>query len=86
MEVVGVSTDSQETADRFRESLDLPFPLVGDPDAVVTSAYKAKWPLLRFARRVSYVIGKDGRVQRAYAAERDVDAHVQGACAVALQG
>ena len=32
-DVIGVSSDTQETNDRFRESLGLPFRLVGDPRA-----------------------------------------------------
>jgi len=74
--VIGVSADSQETQDRFAKSLELPFPLVGDPDGKVREAYGVKWPLLGLARRVTFVIGKDKRVCLVHKAERDVESHV----------
>jgi peroxiredoxin len=36
--VIGVSADSQETQDRFAKSLELPYPLVGDPVGTVREA------------------------------------------------
>ncbi len=80
MEIVGVSGDTQETQDRFAESLGLRFPLVGDPDGTIRVAYQVKWPLLGSARRTSYVIGRDQRIRQAFRSERDPDAHVAEAC------
>ena len=78
--MIGVSADSQETQDRFAKSLELPYPLVGDPADTVRKAYGVKWPLLGLARRVTFVIGKDKRVQLVHKAERDVESHVVLAC------
>jgi thioredoxin-dependent peroxiredoxin len=80
VEIVGVSADSQETQDRFAQSLDLKFPLVGDPDGTIRGAYKVKWPLLGLARRTTYVIGRDRRIRQAFRSELDPDAHVKEAC------
>jgi len=78
--VVGVSGDSQEKADAFRASLELPFPLVGDPGGAILRAYAVRWPLVGWARRVTYVIGRDGTVQDAHHAELSGKGHVARAC------
>jgi peroxiredoxin len=79
--VVGVSADAQETADRFGESLALPFPLVGDPKGAILRAYQVRWPIVGLARRVSYVVGKDRKVEEAFHSELDPEAHAAEACA-----
>ncbi len=81
-EVIGVSADAQETADRFRESLDLPFPVVGDQSGDILRAYEVRWPLIGVARRGTYVVGRDRRIRWAYESQRKVDEHVAQACAV----
>jgi peroxiredoxin len=75
-EVIGVSADRQETNDRFRSSLDLPFPLLGDRDGAIMRAYRVRWPLLGWARRVTYVIGPDRKVSMVFNSERDAAGHV----------
>jgi peroxiredoxin Q/BCP len=80
--VIGVSADAQETQDRFAKSLELPFALLGDPDGKVRSAYGVKWPLFGFAKRVTFVIGRDRKIRLVHRAERDVDSHVAHACEV----
>jgi peroxiredoxin len=74
---VGVSRDPQETSDRFCESLDLPYALVGDPEGVIARAYRVGWPLIGLARRVTYLVGRDRRVRLAFHSELDVTAHVE---------
>ena len=78
---MGVSRDPQDANDRFRESLDLPFPLVGDPGGKILKAYRVRWPIIGIAQRVTYLIGRDRTVRRAYRNERDVGAHAAQACA-----
>jgi peroxiredoxin len=79
---VGVSKDPQETSDRFRESLELPYPMVGDPEGKVLLAYEVRWPLIGLARRVTYVIGPDRRIRDVIRGELDADHHVAEACAL----
>lgn len=79
-EVVGVSTDSQEKNDRFRESLDLPFALVGDTSGKIVQDYQVRWPLIGRARRVTYVIDRDKTVQFAFGSETNMSAHAERAC------
>jgi peroxiredoxin len=80
--VIGVSADDQETSDRFRASLELPFPTVGDPSGAILRAYRVRWPLIGLARRVTYVVGRDRRIRAAYESQHKVDQHVAQACAV----
>ena len=78
--VVGVSGDAQEKNDRFHEKLDLPFPLVGDPDGTILRAYKVRWPLIGLAKRATYVVGQDRTILRAFHSERNMTAHAAQAC------
>ncbi len=78
--MIGVSSDSQETNERFRKSLDLPFPLVGDPEGTILRAYRVRWPLVGLAQRVTYAIGQDGRVLLAFHSELNPTAHAAKAC------
>ena len=80
--MVGVSADSQEKNDRFRNHLDLPFPLVGDPEGTIIRAYDVRWPILGMAQRVTYVIGRDTKIQLAFHSELNTGSHAAQACAV----
>jgi peroxiredoxin Q/BCP len=79
-EVVGVSTDSQEESDRFRESLDLPFPLVGDTEGRIVQDYQVRWPLIGRPRRVTFIIDRDRKVLFAFGSETSMTAHAARAC------
>jgi peroxiredoxin Q/BCP len=81
-DVVGVSSDTQETNDRFRESLGLPFPLVGDPKGEILRAYDVRWPLVGIAQRVTYAIGRNRKVLLAFHSELQMKAHAAEACGV----
>ena len=84
--VVGVSTDDQDTSDRFRQELDLPFPLVGDPDGAIVKAYKVRWPLIGFAQRVTYVIGQDKTITVARHDELRAGRHSVAVCKAIVPG
>jgi peroxiredoxin Q/BCP len=79
--VIGVSSDRQDVADRFAESLDVTFPMRGDPQGEILKAYGVRIPVLGVARRVTYVIGKDTRVRHAHESQFDAESHVVEACA-----
>jgi peroxiredoxin len=80
-DVVGVSRDAPETSERFRLSLGLPFPLVGDTEGAILRSYKVRWPVIGLARRVTYVVDRHRRVKLALHSEFDIGAHVTEACA-----
>jgi peroxiredoxin Q/BCP len=60
--VVGISTDSVTTHQRFAASLGVPFRLLSDPDQRVSKQYGSK-DSGGINRRTVYVIGPDGKVR-----------------------
>ncbi|MEO8877956.1 MAG: peroxiredoxin [Polyangiaceae bacterium] len=67
--IFGVSRDSEESHREFRESHKLPFPLVADEAGTVAQAYGVP-TMLRMEKRVTFLIGIDGKVVREW---NDVD-------------
>jgi thioredoxin-dependent peroxiredoxin len=60
--VIGVSHDSAESHKKFVEQYKLNFTLVADPDGKIISAYDVKMPAMAMSRRVSFLIGLDGKI------------------------
>lgn len=75
--VFGVSVQDVESHRAFREKYGLTFDLIADPRKTISTAYHALG-LFGVAKRVTYVIGADGRIVAAY---RTIDprAHSQEA-------
>jgi len=64
VEVVGVSFDDAKSHRAFREKYDLNFTLLADTDGKVADAFGARrGPDAKIARRVSFLIGKDGKIK-----------------------
>jgi thioredoxin-dependent peroxiredoxin len=61
VKVVGVSIDTASSHQRFAEKYQLNFTLVADPERKVVDAYGAR-SLVGFAKRVSFLIGLDGKI------------------------
>jgi peroxiredoxin Q/BCP len=76
--IVGVSTDSEESHDKFRERHELPFPLIPDPDKHIVRMYDADGLLGLMTARVTYVIDKQGVIQRAIRNDFMVGRHLPG--------
>jgi peroxiredoxin Q/BCP len=65
--VLGISFDSIEDNRAFAEKFGFPFRLLCDVDRSVGMAYgAADSPETGYAKRISYVIGEDGRILLAY--------------------
>jgi thioredoxin-dependent peroxiredoxin len=62
VEVIGVSFDSADSHKRFIEENKLNFPLLADTDGKIADAYGVRAPGKDVARRVSFLIGLDGRI------------------------
>jgi thioredoxin-dependent peroxiredoxin len=62
VEVVGVSFDSAESHQKFIEKHKLNFPLLTDADGKISEAYGVRIPGKNVARRVSFLIGLDGKI------------------------
>jgi peroxiredoxin Q/BCP len=74
--VVGVSGDSSASHVRFGERHRLPFSLLSDAEHRIINAYGATWPLFGRIRRVTYVIGTDGRILGAFKHELSAEKHL----------
>ena len=66
--VFGCSVDSADAHRAFAKKYGLPFPLLLDPDKKIAQAYGADngIPILGLDKRVTYVIGEDGRIVAVY--------------------
>ncbi len=64
VKVFGISADSVESHKKFAEKYHLPFTLLSDPKKEAITAYGADGIL--FSKRISYLIGPDGMVAKAY--------------------
>jgi len=62
-----VSYDSTETNRSFADRNHLPFLLLSDTERTLAKSVGAAVPLLPFPKRISYLVGSDGRVLKAYA-------------------
>lgn len=66
--VLGCSIDSEESHRAFAKKYGLPFPLLLDPDKKIAQSYGADngIPILGLDRRITFVIGPDGRILKVY--------------------
>src|ERR1700682_2411776 len=62
VEVIGVSFDSGESHQKFISKYSLNFPLLADTDGKIADAYGVRMPSKNMARRVSFLIGLDGKI------------------------
>ncbi len=63
VQVIGVSFDPAESHQKFISKYNLNFPLLVDTDGQVADAYGAKMPNRNMARRVSFLIDKNGVIR-----------------------
>lgn len=82
--VLGVSSDSGTSHDRFANKHNLPFPLLSD-DGTLRRAYGVGRTLGIIAGRATFVIDKEGVIRAAFSSQFQPGEHVRTALA-ALQG
>lgn len=67
MQVLGISFDTVDANAKFAKKFDFNFPCLCDTTRAVGLAYGAcDDPKAGSAKRISYLIGADGRVKKAY--------------------
>lgn len=67
MQILGASFDTQEKNAKFARKFGFDFPLLCDTDRTLGLAYgAAEDASAGSAKRISYLIGKDGTVRKAY--------------------
>jgi peroxiredoxin Q/BCP len=65
--IVGVSTQDNSSHQAFADKYQLPFPLLPDTDRKIAAAYGVDTSR-GYARRVTFVIGPDGKIARTFPA------------------
>lgn len=75
-EVIGVSTDDHETQCAFAEKTGAVFPMIGDEEGKVAQQFDVLWPFFKLARRVTFLIDREGRVQGVFHNELRIQHHV----------
>ncbi len=83
-EVIGVSVDKDETQCSFSTANAVTFPMIGDHEGKLTRLYDVRWPMLGLAKRVTYVINIERKIDAVFHHEfqvmkhlDDVKAHLQ---------
>ena len=67
MQVLGASFDTVEKNAKFARKFEFDFPLLCDVDRKIGVAYgAAEDTSAGSAKRISYLIGKDGKIRKAY--------------------
>ena len=80
-EVIGVSSDSEDSHRQFSQQHTLSFPLISDGDGALRKAFSVPKTLGLFAGRVTYVIDKEGIIRQIYSAQFASHEHVRQALA-----
>jgi alkyl hydroperoxide reductase subunit AhpC len=76
--VIGVSNDNIETISKFSvQECAGKFSVAADPDSKVISTYNVKFPMVGKAQRVSYLIGKDGKIAFVFSSLTDTEGHIE---------
>lgn len=87
-EIIGVSADSDDSHEKFRDAYQVPFPLLTDRDKHIGRAYEV-WgglgSLLGMVKRVTFVIDKQGRIADRLEGAFSAATHVDGAKAALLR-
>ena len=78
---IGISSDDVATQADFAAHHDLGFPLLSDPDRSIAKRYGVKRPGLPLTKRMTFVIGADGRIIEVIASEFNMTEHADAALA-----
>lgn len=60
--ILAVSTDKEATQAAFRREIGAPFAFIADAKGELTRLYGVKTPIITFAKRYTFVIGKGCKV------------------------
>lgn len=85
LRVVGVSEDDSDSHVKFAEKHRLTFPLLSDADRKIQKAYQARQVLGLLPKRVTYVIGKNRKIQAVFHSELSADKHLAAVRAAAAR-
>jgi peroxiredoxin Q/BCP len=80
--IIGVSVDSSESHQRFKERHHLSYPIISDIDGHLRELYDVKSVLPKIRPRVTYVIDKHGIIRGAFRHDILVTKHISDAVKV----
>lgn len=72
-EILAVSTDKQAKQAEFRRTIGAAFAFIADSNGDLTQKYGVKTPLVNFAKRTTFVIGKQRKILHVDAGSSAVD-------------
>lgn len=78
-EVIGISSQSEESHSIFSLKYNLPFTLLVDEEAIVRKTYGVPPSLGMIPGRVTYVIDKEGTVRHMFNSQMNPEKHVEEA-------
>jgi len=81
-EVLGISSDSEQSHRAFAEKYRLPFPLLADVAGVVRAEFRVPKSLGLLPGRVTFVIDKQGTIRHAFNSQLNPTRHVDEAIQV----
>ncbi len=77
--IIGISVDDDASHAEFAKRYQLQFPLVSDPDRAIAKQFGVLRPLgILGARRVTFVVDREGVIRAALHHELSMDAHLEG--------
>jgi peroxiredoxin Q/BCP len=80
-EVIGISSDSTESHEKFATHHRLPFILLSDPGAKARAAFGVPKTLGLIAGRVTFVVEKGGTIRLAFESQIRIGKHIEDALA-----
>ncbi len=75
--IYGISTDDIPTHLKFKKAQNLPFELLADTEGKVAKLYGATLPLVKFTRRITYLLDKNHVVVAVYENLFGATRHIQ---------
>jgi peroxiredoxin Q/BCP len=75
-EVIGISSDSEDSHESFAKTHRLPFILLSDRDGSVRKAYGVKSTLGIVPGRVTFIIDKNGIIRHMFSSQARPEAHI----------
>lgn len=75
-QVIGISSDSEQSHRNFQSKHALPYPLLSDPHGEVAQSYGVKKRFGFLKDRISFVIDQKGVIRHAYSSQMQVHKHI----------
>ncbi len=73
--IVGISTDDHEQQCSFAASVRAPFPMIGDANRKISTAYGVLWPVIARPKRVTFIVNALRTVEAVFQHEIQIARH-----------